>query len=53
MQKRIDAVELLSSAAMCAKKAESYPSESYVIELAELRQIIWQMQGEERQIQNT
>lgn len=44
MQKPIDAIRLLSSAAMIAKKADSYSPETYVIDLAELRQIIWEMQ---------
>lgn len=44
MQKLIDTVRLLSSAAMTAKKADSYSPETYVIDLAELRQIIWEMQ---------
>lgn len=44
MQKPIDPVRLLSSAAMIAKKADSYSPETYVIDLAELRQIIWEMQ---------
>lgn len=47
MQKHIDAVELLSAAAMRAQKAASYAAETYVIDLAELRQIIWQMQERE------
>ena len=29
---------------MVARKAETYPPETYVIDLAELRQIIWEMQ---------
>lgn len=44
MQKPIDAARLLSSAAMVAKKADSCSPETYVIELPELRQIIWEMQ---------
>ena len=43
MQKPIDATRLLSSAAMTAKKADSYSPETYVIDLAELRQIISEM----------
>ena len=44
MQKPIDAIRLLSSAAMTAKKAGSYSPDTHVIDLAELRQIIWEMQ---------
>ena len=44
MQKPIDAIRLLSSAAMAAKKADSYSSETYVIDLAELREIISDIQ---------
>lgn len=44
MLKPIDAIRLLSSAAMAAKKAESYSRETYVIDLAELRQIVWELQ---------
>jgi hypothetical protein len=44
MQKQIDAISLLSSAAMTSKKAETYPPETYVIDLAELRQIVSEMQ---------
>lgn len=29
---------------MAAKKADSYSPETYVLDLAELRQIIWEMQ---------
>lgn len=44
MPQPLDAIPLLSSAAMIARKAETYPPETYVIDLAELRQIIWEMQ---------
>jgi hypothetical protein len=44
MSKPLDAIPLLSSAAMVARKAEAYPPETYVIDLAELRQIIWELQ---------
>lgn len=44
MKKRVDVVSLLSSAAATAKKAGSYSPEVYVLELSELRQIIWEMQ---------
>lgn len=47
MQKPIDTIRLLSSAAMTAKKADSYSPETYVIDLAELRQIIWEIQERE------
>lgn len=52
MQKQIDATGLLSAAAMRAQKAESCQPETYVIDLAELRQIIWEMQGEKEEAQN-
>lgn len=44
MSKPIDATSLLSSAAMIARKAATYPPETHVIDLAELRQIIFEMQ---------
>jgi hypothetical protein len=44
MPKSFDVVALLSSAAMIARKAETYRPETPVIEMAELRQIIWEMQ---------
>ena len=44
MQEQINAIALLSSAAMTAKKAETYAPETYVIDLAELRQIVFEMQ---------
>jgi hypothetical protein len=43
MAKPLDTIALLSSAAMVARKAETYPPETYVIDLGELRQIIWEM----------
>jgi len=44
----LDTIALLSSAAMMARKAETYSPETHVIDLAELRQIIWEMeQGSE------
>ena len=47
MQKSLDVVAFLSSVAMTARKAETYSPETYVIDLAELRQIVWEMeQGE-------
>jgi hypothetical protein len=46
MPKPFDVVAFLSSAAMMARKAESYHPETYVIDLAELRQIIFEMQHE-------
>jgi hypothetical protein len=46
MQKPFDVVALLSSAAMMSGKAESYHPETHVIDLAKLRQIIFQMQQE-------
>jgi len=47
MPKPIDPVALLSAVAVTAKKAETYPPETYVIELAELRQILFEMQDSE------
>jgi hypothetical protein len=44
MSKSFDVIALLSSAAMMARKAETYPAETQVIDLAELRQIVWEMQ---------
>jgi hypothetical protein len=44
MPKPLDVISLLSSVAMTARKAETYPPETQVIDLAELRQIIWEMQ---------
>lgn len=43
MSKPLDATALLSSAAMIARKVETYLPETYVIDLAELRQIIFEM----------
>jgi hypothetical protein len=47
MPKPLDTGALLSSAAMVARKAETYSPEIYVIDLAELRQIIWEMEQAE------
>jgi hypothetical protein len=44
MWKALDATTLLSSAAMMARKAETYTPETYVIDLTELRQIIFELQ---------
>ena len=44
MPKPIDVISLLSSAAMVSRKAETYPPETPVVELAELRQIIAELQ---------
>ena len=44
MRKPFDVVALLSSAAMMSRKAGSYPPETHVIDLAELRQIIGDME---------
>ena len=44
MSKPLDVTTFLSSAAMTARKAETYPPDTYVIDLAELRQIIREMQ---------
>lgn len=46
MPKPFDVVALLSSAVMMSRKAESYHPETHVIDLAELRQIIFEMQQE-------
>jgi hypothetical protein len=46
MPKPLDVVAFLSSAAMMSRKAETYPPETHVIDLAELRQIIFEMQQE-------
>jgi hypothetical protein len=44
MPKPLDTIALLSSAAMMSRRAETYPPETPVIEFAELRQIIFEMQ---------
>jgi hypothetical protein len=44
--KPFDVVALLSSAAMMARKADTYSPQTDVIDLAELRQIIFEMQHE-------
>ena len=49
MPKPFDVVALLSSAAMVARKAESFSAETYVIDLAELRQIVFEMQQDDEQ----
>jgi hypothetical protein len=46
MPKPLDVVALLSSAAMMSRKAEAYHPETHVIDLAELRQIIFDVQQE-------
>jgi hypothetical protein len=43
MRKTIDVLALLSPAAMMSRRAETYPPETQVIDLAELRQIIWEL----------
>ena len=43
MPKPFDTVAFLSSATMMARKAESFPPDTYVTDLAELRQIIFEM----------
>jgi hypothetical protein len=48
MPKTIDALTLLSSAAMMSRKAQTYP-ETQVIDLAELRQIIWELSDNSEQ----
>ena len=47
MPKPIDPVALLSAVAVTAKKADTYSPETYVIDLAELRQILFEMQDDE------
>jgi hypothetical protein len=47
MLKPDDIVAVLSAAAMMARKAESFPPQTYVIDLAELRHIIFEMQPED------
>jgi hypothetical protein len=49
MPKPIDGVGFLSAAAMAAHKAETYSPDTYVIDLAELRQIIFELQHESEQ----
>jgi hypothetical protein len=49
MPKALDVVALLSSAAMMSRKAGTYSPETHVIDLAELRQIIFEMQHESEQ----
>jgi hypothetical protein len=49
MPNTIDAFTLLSSAAMMARKADTYSPETQVIDLAELRQIIWELSGNSEQ----
>ena len=44
MRKSFDPLALLSSAAMVARKAKTYPPDTHVIDLDELRQIIFEMQ---------
>jgi hypothetical protein len=49
MPKTIDALTLLSSAAMMSRKAQTYSPETQVIDLAELRQIIWELSDNSEQ----
>jgi len=44
MPKPLDTTALLSSAAMVARRAATAPPETHIIDLAELRQIIFGMQ---------
>jgi len=46
MKKYLYVVAFLSSVAMMARKAETYPPDTHVINLAEVQQIIWEMQRE-------
>lgn len=52
MPRPIDVIALLSSAAMMARKAETYAPDTQVVELAELRQIIFEMQRDSEQEAN-
>jgi hypothetical protein len=49
MAKPFDLVAFLSSVAMMSRKAETYSPQTDVIDLAELRQIIFEMQHEREQ----
>jgi hypothetical protein len=49
MAKPFDVVALLSSAVIVARKAETFSPEIYVIDLAELREIAWEMQQNDEQ----
>jgi len=49
MPKPLGAVALLSSAAMMSRKAETHHPATHVIDLTELRQIIFEMQHESEQ----
>lgn len=49
MEKRIVLTELLSAAATAARKAELYPAGTFVVDLAELREIVAQMLEPEAQ----
>jgi hypothetical protein len=48
MKQSLDAIEFMSSVAMMARKAETYPPETSVIDLAELQRIISQMAEPEK-----
>ena len=48
MKQSLDAIEFMSSVAMMARKAETYPPETPVIDLEELQRIIWQMAEPEK-----
>ena len=49
MKQSLDATEFMSSVTMMARKAETYPSGTLVIDLAELQRIIWQMAEPEKE----
>jgi hypothetical protein len=49
MQSPFNVTALLSSAAIMARKAGTYPPDTQVIDLAELRQIIFELQHEDEQ----
>lgn len=47
MPKPIDPVPLLSAIAVTAKKAKTYPAETYVIAIEEIRQILFELRDNE------
>jgi len=44
MPKLIDPVALLSAIAVTAKRAKTYPPETYIIAIEELREILFELQ---------
>ena len=49
MKQSLNAIEFMSSVAMMARKAKTYPPETLVIDLEELQRIIWQMAEPEKE----